>query len=236
MNPQELAALEAARSLSPAYEGNVYDGNGDPSIQFEGSASSFADEGKTGLIYSMTITNNGVNAVDRSLALNPGYFSLAAQIKDSTGTAVDAIVTDGTIVGTGTAACTGSGKPKTIEEFLAFLKYNPTRFTGLKMLVDDSAQFDNQIYMKQNSPFRNLDDRQIYPNTYKDSTQTDTKRVEIPLEDFQMDNNTTVVTTVSAGRTVTYTFFVGAIKNAAYELATKAQVAREGLARTYGKR
>lgn len=238
MTPEQLAAQEAARALTPGfsgYEGDVFSRN-DLGIEFMGGASSFADEGKTGLIYTMTITNNGANAVDRSLALNPGYFTSASDIKDSNGTAVDAIVAEGTIIGAGVTACTGAGKPKSITEFLAFLKYNPTRFTGLKIKVDDSSQFDNIIYIKQNSPFRNLQDKQITPNTYKDSTQTDDKRVEIPLEDFQMDNNTTVTTVISAGRTVTFSWFVGAIKNQAYELANKAAIARSGMDRTYGKR
>jgi hypothetical protein len=238
MTPEQIAAANAAKNLSPAYEGDpMYTGRGDVSVQFDGAASSFADEGKTGLIYTMTITNTGANAVDRSIALNPGYFTAATDVKDSNGTAVDAIVAEGVIIGTTLAlnALVGSGKPKTITEFLGFLKYNPTRFTGLKMLVDNSAQFDNQIYMKQNSPFRNLQDKQIYPNTFKDSTQQDDKRAEIPLDDFQMDNNTTVTTVISAGRTVTYSWFVGAIKNAAFELATKAQVARQNLQRYYGK-
>jgi hypothetical protein len=234
MTEAQKAAL-AARNLSPAYEGqDLYTGAGDVGVQFEGSASSFADEGKTGLIYTMTITNNAANAIDRSLALNPGYFTSASEIKDSNGSAVAAIVAEGTIVGSGVTACTGAGKPKSITEFLGFLKYNPTRFTGVKMLVDDAAQFDNTIYIKQNSPFRNLEDRQVYPNVYKDSTQTDTKRVEIPLEDYQMDNNTTVITTISAGRTVTFSWFVGAIKNAAFELAQKAQIGRANAARFYG--
>jgi hypothetical protein len=235
MDPMQAAAL-AQQNLSPGYEGSIYTGQGDAGIEFLGNASSFADEGKSGLIYTMVITNQGASASDRSLAICPGYFSTASDIKDSNGTAVAAIVAEGTIVGAGATACTGAGTPKSITEFLAFIKYNPVRFTGLKMLVDDSAQFDNILYVKQNSPFRNLVDRQILPNAYKDSTQTDDKRVEIPLEDYQMDNNTTVITTISASRKVTFNWFVGAIKNAAYELAVKAAVARSNFGRFYGGR
>jgi hypothetical protein len=173
------------------------------------------------------------------VALCPGYFDAAANVKDSNGVAVAAIITEGTIIGTqGTAdRLTGSGKPKSIVDFLGFIKYNPTRFTGVKIQVDNSIQFDEQIYIKQNSPFRNLQDFQIYPNSYKDSTQNDDKRVEIPLDSYQMDNNTTVTTVIQAGRSVTYTWFVGAIKNQAFELANKAEAARAnmGLSRGYGK-
>lgn len=232
MDPNQIAA-EAALNLSPGYEGNVYNGYGDAGIEFLGNASSFADEGKSGLIYTMVITNQGTCAVDRKLALCPGYFTSATDIKDASGTAVDAIVAEGTIIGATSTACTGAGTPKSITEFLAFIKYNPTRFTGLKMLVDNSAQFDNTIYVKQNSPFRNLQDMDITPNAYKDSTQTDDKRVEIPLEQYQMDNNTTVITTISASRKVTFNWFVGAIKNQAYELAVKAAVARGNIGRSY---
>lgn len=225
--------------LSPAFEGDFYTGKNDPGICFEGAASSFADEGKTGLIYTMTLSNQETSAVNRSVALCPGYFDAAANVKDSNGVAVAAIITEGTIIGTqGTAdRLTGSGKPKSIVDFLGFIKYNPTRFTGVKIQVDNSIQFDEQIYIKQNSPFRNLQDFQIYPNSYKDSTQNDDKRVEIPLDSYQMDNNTTVTTVIQAGRSVTYTWFVGAIKNQAFELANKAEAARAnmGLSRGYGK-
>jgi hypothetical protein len=238
MTPEQLKAQQAASVLSPAYEGANYTGHGDHAVQFEGAASSFADEGKTGLTFSMKITNTGANAVDALLALNPGYFTLPAQIKDATGTAVAAVVTDGLITGTVVAGTNvqGIGSPKPIVDFLGFLRYNPTRFTGLKMLVDNSAQLDNVIYVKQNSPFRNLEDKQITPSIYKDSTQPDDKRVEIPLEDYQMDNNTTVITTISAGRTVTFTWFVGAILNPAYELASKAKAARANYTRYIGQR
>lgn len=236
MTPEQIAALN---SLTPGYEGDLYTGKNDPGISFEGSASSFADEGKTGLIYTMTLTNTETSAVNRSIALCPGYFDAAASIKDSNGTAVAAVITEGTIIGTegGANRLIGAGKPKSIVDFLGFIKYNPTRFTGLKIQVDNSGQFDEQIYVKQNSPFRNLLDFQIYPNSYKDSTQQDDKRVEIPLDEYQMDNNTTVTTVIQAGRTVTYTWFVGAIKNNAYELAVKAKVARTnmGIARSYGR-
>lgn len=233
MTPEQRALA----ALSPAYEGDLYNGANDLGIQFEGSASSFADEGKTGLTYNMTITNTDASAVDRSISLCPGYFSAAADIKDANGVAVDAIVAEGTIIGTANDGnrLIGKGSPKSITDFLGFLKYNPTRFTGLKMQVSNSDQFDKEIYIKQNSPFRNLQDRQITPNTYKDSNQQDDKRVEIPLEDYQMDNNTTVVTTIAAGRSVTYNWFVGAIKNSSYELQTKAIAARQSIGRKYGQ-
>jgi hypothetical protein len=238
MNPQEIAAMH---NLSAAYEGNgVYTGQGDPGLQFNGGASSFADENKTGLNYSVTISNTGANAVDRLIALLPGYLSNAADIKDASGTAVAAIIKEGAeVVGTvdGGDNLAASGQPKSVNEFLGFLKFNPTRFTGLKMKVDDSAQFDEAIYIKQMSPFRNLTDDFIYPSNYKGSGDSDDKRAEIPLENFQMDNNTVVILKVKAGRTVNLTWFAGAIKNQAYELAVKAATARQsmGVARAYGK-
>lgn len=236
MTPEEIAALQ---NLSPAYEGS-YTGAGDPGLQFNGGASSFADENKTGLHYSMTLANAGANAVDRLIAIVPGYLSNAADIKDAAGNVVDAIIKEGLVIGVVADgdALFANGLPKSLNEFLGFIKYNPTRFTGLKMKVDDAEQFDESIYIKQMSPFRNLTDDQIYPANYKDSSQTDDKRVEIPLENFQMDNNTIVIMKVKAGRTVTLTWFAGAIKNNAYELAVKAQTARAGmgLSRGYGKR
>lgn len=231
MNAQELAAVQ---NLSAAYSGGQMPWL--PGVDFSGAAG-FADEANAGINYSIVLTNTGAAAVDRLIAICPGYLTLAADVKDANGNAVAAILSEGdevvgTILATNNLTC--HGQPKSFNEFLGFLKYNPTRFTGLKMKVDDANQFDEEIYVKQMSPFRNLTDMHIYPANFKNSTQLDDKRVEIPLENFQMDSNTIVITKIQAGRTVTFTFFAGAIKNQAYELAVNAQLAK-GYARSFQK-
>ncbi|MGD9930142.1 MAG: hypothetical protein AB7U05_08990 [Mangrovibacterium sp.] len=232
MNKQvQAAAAKALSSNFLGYEGQQYTGMGDLSIDFAGS--SFLDEDKKVRTFAITATNTGSAAEDRVLALHPGFLTALADMTDSAGTAAAAIVTDGTIIATADKEVVCSGKPKKIAHFKDFVNQNPTRLTGIKMLVNNSDQFEEDITVKKLSPFKNLEDMIIQPSIYKDSNQTDDKRVEIPLEDFQIDNQTLIVFTLKAGRTVTFTFFAGAIKNQAAELHNKASLARLTSGRQY---
>lgn len=238
MDKNQIIAM-AEKGLSSAflgYEGDrrvPYVGQYDLGLSFVGGASSFVDEAKNTTQYAMTISNMGSAAVDRVLALHPGYLTLASEITNASGTAAAAIVTDGTIIATENATVVCTGKPKPIKQLQAFVNRNPTRFTGLKMLVNDSDQFEEELYIRKLSPFKNMEDKTINPSAYKNSNQTDDKRVEIPLEDFQLDDQTNIVFTLKAGRTVTFTFFAGAIANPAGELNAKAILARANMQRTY---
>ena len=236
------AALKNLGSDFSGYEGQeeanrdarrIYTGYGDPALQFTGGSSSFTDEDKSNKTYSLTIRNMGASAVDRVLALHPGYLTNVADMKDASGNQAAAIVADGTIINTSGAEVTCVGKPQKISHLQAFLNTNPTRFTGLKMLVNNSDQFEQDIYIQKLSPFVGLGYETINPGLYKNSSQTDDKRVEIPLQNFQVDNQSLIMFTLKAGREVTFTFNLGAIKNAAAELHAKASIAREGVMRKY---
>jgi len=165
--------------------------------------------------FTMTIVNNGSAAVDQSIALLPAYFTDKTQVKNSAGVAVAAIVAEGQIISTANAVVTATGKPKSINEFLAFVKLNPVRITGMKIKVDDSSQFVNDILFRKESPLKDLGYITKSPANYQNSMQNNDKIVEIPLTDAQFDNQTSVVTTIGAGRTMTITFFIGAIRNEA---------------------
>lgn len=234
MKKEEIIA-RAKSGLTSSFEGTnyvgapVYTGKGDPGLSFTGS--SFADEANNDRQFSITIVNMGATAEDRVLALHPGYLTALADLIDAGGNAAAAIVTDGTIIATADKVVTAVGSPKKIAHMKSFVNQNPTRFTGLKMLVNDSDQFEIPICIRKLSPFSDLGYTTINPSVYKNSNQQNDKRVEIPLNDFQLDDQTAVITTVKAGRTVTFTFFGGAIANKAGELDTKAKMARQNLTR-----
>ncbi len=230
-NPILNAAKNNLSSNFLGYEGAEYIGKGDPSLSFTGNGSSFMNEDAGSKSYSITIGNTGAAAADRVLALHPGFLSDLADMTDTAGSAAEAIIADGQIIADvgGEVSCTG--KPKKIAHFKAFVNSNPTRFTGLKMQVNNTDQFDEAITVKKLSPFQSLGDTTIEPGNYKNSNQTDDKRVEIPLEDFQLDEQTLLVFTLKAGRSVTFTFVSGAIKNQAAELHRKASAARGNVRR-----
>lgn len=176
--------------------------------------------GPTPTSFSLTVVNVGANSVDRSIAILPAYFAAAAAVKNASGVAVDAIIKEGLVIGTvlGGDALVATGKPKSIDEFLAFVKVNPCRITGLKMKVDDTDQYTEDLLFRKESPFKDLGFITKSPSNYENSMANNPKIVEIPLVDAQFDNQTSVVTTVKAGRTVTFTFFVGIISNASAQL------------------
>ena len=223
-------AEQGLTSNFTGYEGQEYTGAGDPALSFIGSSSSFVDETKDARQYAYTITNTGSAAVDRILALHPGYLTAVADLTNSAGVAVDAIVSDGTIIATLNATVVCAGKPRKIAQLQAFVNRNATRFTGLKMLVNNSDQFEEELCIRKLSPLGDLGYEIISPSTHKNSNQTDDKRVEIPLNNFQLDDQTAVIFTLRAGRSVTFTFFAGAIRNVAGELNAKAQIARANIA------
>lgn len=226
-------ALNSLSSNFMDYEGSEYTGFGDPSLDFAGEGSSFLNEDKAPRTFGITVSNMGASAVDRVLCLHPGYLTELIDMTNTAGVAAAAVITDGDVIAEADKKVTATGKPKKISHLKAFVNRNPTRFTGLKMLVNNSDQFEEEITVKKLSPFKNMGDKVINPGEFKDSNQTDDKRVEIPLEDFQLDDQTLIVFTLKAGRTVTFTFFSGAIKNQAGELNKKAVIARKSAVRTY---
>ncbi len=165
--------------------------------------------------FTMTIANVGTAAIDQSIAILPAYFTTASQVKNASGSAVAAIIKEGSVITTTNAVVTAVGKPKSIDEFLAFVKLNPVRITGMKISVDDPAQFNNDFLFRKESPLKDLGFVTKSPANYQNSMQNNNKIVEIPLTDAQFDNQTSVVTTIGAGRTMTITFFIGAIRNEA---------------------
>jgi len=208
---------------------SFYDGSDDPSLMFPDGINNFAEEDQSGLFYSFTLANVGSAAEARSLAIIPGYFTSASEIKDNAGSAVAAILKEGDVITTTDKVVTCKGKPKSYDEFLAFIKNNPARLLGMKMQVDDDSQLSEDITVRKISPFRSLQDRTISPSIFKNSSQNNSKLVEIPLQDEQLDNQTVMLYTLGAGRTVTFTFFIGAIRNVAGELDAKAKIARKNI-------
>jgi hypothetical protein len=244
MNPKYQSAV---RALSNGYEGHVpenyegkipnrysggfnYDGETDPS---------WADEAQLSqkLIFSFQISNNQPEAVNRVIALNPGYFrpDQIGIMRGNNGEIVDAIIREGIVIGAaGVDALVVKSQNKPIDELLDFVLYNPMRFVGMKMQCSNPDQFSQSLLVKQLSPFRNLSDYTLTPDDYKDSRQMDATRAEIPLENFQFDNNTQVVWTILAGSTLNLSLFGGAVLNMAKELDNVARMARRGLDRSYG--
>ena len=154
-----------------------YEGNR-PNVQRNETGRNYAGQSAalaSQTTYSLTIKNVGTAAIDQTIAIIPAYFSDAAKIKDAAGAAVSAIIKEGTVIATTDKVVTAVGKPKSIDEFLLFVKYNPVRVTGIKMGTDDSAQFSEDILIRKESPLRDLGFTTISPANYKNSQQMNDK-------------------------------------------------------------
>lgn len=215
MKPNEMKNFR--ERISQRLSSN-YVGDEDDFLQFSG------DKKKN--VYTINIANAHATET-RTIAIFPGYFLDKANIKDSAGAAVDGILTD-TI-----ADVTITGKPKPVYELLEFAKLVPMRISEIKMLVSDSAQFENPFSVRKLSPFSELGSEDIVPSNYKNTQQFDDKRVEMAFVDLQVDNQTVIYYTINPATSVTLNLFVNGVLNSAAALNKK--VAKVNAARQYGQ-
>lgn len=213
-----------------------YSGFGDPLLDFGKNASSFADfaggnVASKGERFGIKITNTGTAAADKALALIPAIFDTAAKIATHTGRTCDAIMADGTVITTADAQVVCTGTPKTIFSLLQYIKYNPTIVLGAKMRVDDQEQFDESFYYVKVKPTGQLQDREIAPSVFKNENQNNDLLATVPFNGIQFDNQTVLLLTVRAGRTINIDLFLGASLNTAAALARKQTAAMTGLYR-----
>lgn len=184
-----------------------YVGEDDDLLQYTGE--------KKAHVFTQTIKNNGLATV--TVALVPGYYEDKSMLKNDDGTAIDGLITDAI------ADVVISGNPKPVYDFVEFVKRVPARVKQLKMLVNDASQFENPLKVRKLSPFTNLGDQAIYPSNFKLSNQFDDKRVEIPMEDLQIDAQTVVLLAVNPGAQITITWFIDRVLNDAAALSKKVE-------------
>jgi hypothetical protein len=240
----------ALHTLSNGYEGRMpenYEGrmpshySGGFNYDGQEEEASFADEAQMAqnLTFAFTIDNtvDTEKGQDFILALCPGYFEfgMTEQMRDNNNQAVDSVIHEGEVhsqIYDNFLVVKSQNKP--INELICFTRFNPMRFVGIKMQCSNPDQFYQSMHIKQLSPFRNLNDYTLTPDNYKDSRQMDVTRVEIPLENFQFDNNTLITWKILKGTVVSLTLFGGAVLNMARQLDSMARTQRKGLSRSYG--
>lgn len=205
-----------------AYEGEaLYDGSNDDMLDFGGANSpvrSFLQkQANSGRIFTMNIQNSGTLGTDKVIVLNPAY--------TSEGRAVGAVVvTDGAVqygALPGDGVITSSGTPKLIQNFLDFVKYNPTQIVGFKVKAQNSSdQLEQAVIIRELSPFKDLESRTIYLSVYQDEDTFRDKVVTVP-ETLDFSTQSEVTLNLLKDEKVSITLFVGAILNTAVSLRTK---------------
>lgn len=207
-----------------AYDGDefegesAYDGFGDDMVDFGGKSGNFLQQqAQSGRIFTMYIENSGTAAVDKVIILNPAYTA-----QDRVAGAV--VITDGVIqygVNPGEGLITGSGDPKLIQNFLDFIKNNPTQVVGFKVKARTfSDQIEQAMLIRELSPFKTLESRTINLSSYQDEDTFQNKVVTVP-ERINVTNQTEVSMKLLAGEKIAITFYIGGIVNTSVSLAKK---------------
>ena len=252
MNEIQKKALE---SLSSGYEGDGrrsdYIGQGDHFMDFNGGKN-FIDvlRQKRQFKFKIVHTASSGSPATKVVALHTGYYNTAypniTQAGDKTitigspgikytditnintaGHAVDAVNTDGNILtydtnGTLVSTCLSG---LSIQDFLNFCKLSPAHVPHITLEADDKAAYNEVLYIREIQPFRKYKETPLYLSDYFDTTQFQTGKIEIPTPELQLDGQTVLALAIAPGRTVTVTYWLGAVLNPSAALQNKKSAA-----------
>lgn len=184
-------------------------------LRFSGS---MIDESAAGLTVTIGLENTTAEVKD--ICLFPGDLvdvEMIAQVIGKTGVlmAGTAVQPSGVTVKSNTC----------LEYAQKFFAKNPTRITELQISVSDEAQLANAIEITQSSPFRRLGSQNLIPKSSQRAGDANTKLVNIPLKNFQLDDQTQMFIRLGGNQTAELTFFIGASRNDAYMLQESAKLA-----------
>lgn len=221
-----LKTLEerAARDLSSfdgmSFEGRLpgYIGDDDDLLDFGGAGRNFLNLPLEDKIYTMTIVN--AHATDTlSVYLFGGLI-------DSVGGSVVGTVATGAFnaIG-GTAGCTGSGSPSTIELFQAFIAHKPVQISRIRIESTVATQMAQQLTIQHQSPFRTLETRILNPASYQHQDTYRDKIVVFDTPNLIISNDILISYPLVVG-THTITFYAGAIMNPSKTLENRMAVAQ----------
>lgn len=209
---------DEANDLSNYTGGGGYIGMGDDFLNFSGNTGSFADPISRGKLYTITLTN--ANAAARTARLCPGLLSNAV-----------GLITDGAFNDvTGAAGLTANGTPQAIVYFNAFINQYPTLVAGFKVSTNNILQFEQDIVIYKQSPFKTHASRIINIAAYASEANPNTTLISVQ-ESFYMDNQTVIEYTVLGSTSVSIGLFFGVSLNIAYALRSKTEKAKANLAR-----
>ena len=218
-----------------------YTGEYDDFLDFGGPNRSFATEINDPRIFVMTILND--NSTNESVYLIPGNLWQPFMIKDINSTAVttaagsplaytttvtnsfvnaNGYLNDGASASIDGNPLTGSGNPKTIKEFYAFIKASPCSCNLIKIQSNNNAtQMDMQLTQRSASPFRTLEDKIWTPGAYQDQDTYRDKIIKFPTSGLILSDQTQLEYPIMGKSTITVTFFCGAVLNHSKALEEK---------------
>lgn len=225
-----ITAQDKADALKLGVANDLYTGIGDRSIDF-GQGSNFMDANSGEITLELDASGS---EKDIQVALCPGYYASAANIKNASGVAVDAIIVDGAFTSGTTPnikAVTTSCTPQSVADFLAYIFSNPCLIQEIKIVVSDTAQLSKQLYYRELTMFDTRSADSCNPASYMGDGQLNGKQVTIKdKQHWQLDSNHVLLYTLLAGKTATITIKVGAVRNNSTQLATSFKDAKRTVA------
>lgn len=194
-------------------------GYDDDFLEFDGTATSFANEIATGRRFTITIDNTQgggeaahASSSDKSVILVPSFNPQGGTVlTDGSNT----ILTQDVFV---------TGVPETLVSLQKWIEKNPVRCLGLKIEATNILQMGKFLTIAPRSPFRKLESENIYIQDYKTENQYNDKIATI-MRPFQLDNQTDLILNVSKNSVTTVTLYFGAALNTAKALRKKANMA-----------
>lgn len=197
----------------------------------------FVTEHSKGLIYGLRLKNTF--PVAKTVALCPAYFDSLARLAAAGHGDVDAILGDGDILVDGVDAdlkitATAINAQSPIYGLLQFIARNPARATHMTLQSTKIEQFDEQITVKNMSPFDDQNTKTIRLTDYFSPSQNQDKKIVANLVgtgnvlDFNDQN--LIKFRISAGAELVINLDFGGIYNAAKKLDSKARRAHRNIA------
>lgn len=210
---------DEANSLSNFNGGGGYIGLGDDFLNFSGDTGSFADPIHRGKLYTITLVNASTSAA-RVALLCPGL------LRDAVGLIQTGAFNDFS----GNAGLSAAGSPLPVELFNAFIDKFPTLVVGFKVTTANINQFEQDITIYKQSPFKTHDSRIINIAAYASEANPNTTLISVQ-ESFYMDSQTVIQYPVLPSTTVSIGLFFGPSLNIAHALRAKTEKAKQTMAR-----
>jgi len=220
---QLLQIAKGAQSPVQGYPGGDprLNMNGMDVLDFGNGIENFQLKGHKNRQFTMILENANVDT--RIARLYGGYNQFNA-------TLVPGLVTDGAFNDVnGLAGLTGSSgnASKTIQEFLNYILFNPSRVPAIKVLSTDEAQITEVMTLDTLTPFRaTTQSQEVYPAN-EQNEYTFQNKTAVLATNFQLSNQENVVYGVVGASTARLTWFMGASYNTALALQRMARKAQE---------
>ncbi|MDX9932936.1 MAG: hypothetical protein RB294_10165 [Bacteroidales bacterium] len=209
--------LQMAQQNFSNFSGFVsdYTGMGDEFIDFAGSKTqsfSSLEERKFKITITAAAGQSGQIYLTPGLLYNRNQLTYTqdADTKVITAAYPAGYVRDGAFKDTtNTYSFSGVGSPNYIDWFYAYIDRFPMTMHMMRIRSTDATQLEQQIIVEQMNPFYNDRDQVIDPSAFKDENVYQDKISTVPMQNVTLGPDVRISTTIVAGTTTVYSFFLG---------------------------